>query len=629
MFGEKRGAVFVIVFLGIFLISLSFVSAIGELDGKLAGVPEAGPAVCAFHCNEDLQRCAPGCPCRYTKSDGTCGTREEANQELENQESEYGVVGPERSFDSTEAKEVYEDTLKNGNAATLYSKLLSERRDKLDWQYIACNDPYLESCRRATDNYYELCGAPGHEAEKAAGEQREKECASKVTADFTAFENAIKDAYNLGLEDYRTLQSQQQAKALAQQQNYNQQDTQESGTGTQSLNQNAKEMLTKFNNLDYSSVFASVNTITDFDGREMASEKIMQGLSKDLPYVKFDVPIQNVNAGNSVKINPSGDFPVSEVILIAGKTISDSAIVIEGTVPKLLRGEAKKLPVDDLPSPKGNPLYYISINDRDLSLGDNQQNPYTEAMFKWKVKAEKVTKQVNYDDVAAMDSSYYPLNVRYKMLHYSSNGWETLPTVLDFCDSAGYCIYITDSSVGGHYVIVEEKIYSDSAKFVVYIIIFVLLASMVGFYYLTERFKIKTRWKYLYYVVIALLAIIMAVGLLNFKSESGSSQQSQSDQQLTEQVLSSYDIFAKCLSDKGVKLYTFSGSVYCIKQNEIFYGNIQYLPSIECSDPNKVQADVCADADILGYPTWVFKDGSQKGGVLTISELSAKTGCNL
>jgi hypothetical protein len=47
----------------------------------------------------------------------------------------------------------------------------------------------------------------------------------------------------------------------------------------------------------------------------------------------------------------------------------------------------------------------------------------------------------------------------------ADNQWQTLPTVLDWCDKNGYCNYITDPSVGGYYAIVEEKISSSKYNF--------------------------------------------------------------------------------------------------------------------------------------------------------------------
>ena len=88
----KKEVILVLVFSIVFLVSILYSV---HADGELARVSEAGTAKCAFNCYEDLQRCAPGCPCYYTKSDGTCGTREKANQYLESEGSEYRVVGPE------------------------------------------------------------------------------------------------------------------------------------------------------------------------------------------------------------------------------------------------------------------------------------------------------------------------------------------------------------------------------------------------------------------------------------------------------------------------------------------------------------------------------------------------------
>jgi len=39
--------------------------------------------------------------------------------------------------------------------------------------------------------------------------------------------------------------------------------------------------------------------------------------------------------------------------------------------------------------------------------------------------------------------------------------------------------------------------------------------------------------------------------------------------------------------------------------------------------------DICKDEGIAEYPTWIFADGTRQTGVLSLAQLSTKTGCPL
>ncbi|MBI2043870.1 hypothetical protein HYT24_00715 [Candidatus Pacearchaeota archaeon] len=91
-----------------------------------------------------------------------------------------------------------------------------------------------------------------------------------------------------------------------------------------------------------------------------------------------------------------------------------------------------------------------------------------------------------------------------------------------------------------------------------------------------------------------------------------------------------YDDFAKCLTEKGVKIYTAYWCPHCKEQKEMFGTSIKYLNDTECSLPNAAgQNDVCNKAGITGYPTWELGNGTQIQGTQTFEELSRLTGCSL
>jgi len=92
-----------------------------------------------------------------------------------------------------------------------------------------------------------------------------------------------------------------------------------------------------------------------------------------------------------------------------------------------------------------------------------------------------------------------------------------------------------------------------------------------------------------------------------------------------------YDEFAMCLSQSGAKFYGASWCSHCADQKEMFGKSKKYLPYIECSldDESGNQANICEQAKITGYPTWVFKDGTRLEGVKNLEDLAKKTQCSL
>ncbi len=93
---------------------------------------------------------------------------------------------------------------------------------------------------------------------------------------------------------------------------------------------------------------------------------------------------------------------------------------------------------------------------------------------------------------------------------------------------------------------------------------------------------------------------------------------------------SKFDGFAQCLSDSGAKFYGTFWCSHCQAQKKLFGNAKKYLPYVECSTPDgSGQLDVCKEAGIEGYPTWVFADDSRLSGELPLKTLSEKTQCVL
>lgn len=91
-----------------------------------------------------------------------------------------------------------------------------------------------------------------------------------------------------------------------------------------------------------------------------------------------------------------------------------------------------------------------------------------------------------------------------------------------------------------------------------------------------------------------------------------------------------YDQFATCLKDKGALFYGAFWCPHCQDQKKMFGSSAKMLPYIECSLPDASgQTPVCKEKKIEGYPTWIFADGTQESGTLTLAQLAEKTSCAL
>jgi len=78
----------------------------------------------------------------------------------------------------------------------------------------------------------------------------------------------------------------------------------------------------------------------------------------------------------------------------------------------------------------------------------------------------------------------------------------------------------------------------------------------------------------------------------------------------------------ECIASKAT-LYMSESCIHCIKQENMFGENYQYLNKVSCKlDPKK-----CLEAGITGTPTWVLNDGTQLVGVQELDVLKRVTNC--
>jgi hypothetical protein len=92
-----------------------------------------------------------------------------------------------------------------------------------------------------------------------------------------------------------------------------------------------------------------------------------------------------------------------------------------------------------------------------------------------------------------------------------------------------------------------------------------------------------------------------------------------------------YDSFAKCIATKNAKMYGLYWCPHCIDQKREFGSSFHYVPYVECAsenDPHELTA-ACKAAGTKLFPSWQFGSDPPKEGVLSLEELSQKTGCSL
>ena len=91
-----------------------------------------------------------------------------------------------------------------------------------------------------------------------------------------------------------------------------------------------------------------------------------------------------------------------------------------------------------------------------------------------------------------------------------------------------------------------------------------------------------------------------------------------------------YDEFAKCLTEKDVKMYGAYWCSHCQAQKKLFGSSWQYVNYVECSLPGgQAQTEYCKTQGVSGYPTWEFGDKTRLEGEATFEDLAARSGCAL
>ncbi len=91
-----------------------------------------------------------------------------------------------------------------------------------------------------------------------------------------------------------------------------------------------------------------------------------------------------------------------------------------------------------------------------------------------------------------------------------------------------------------------------------------------------------------------------------------------------------YDTFAQCLTDKGIKMYGAYWCSHCKAEKDMFGDSFSKVTYVECADQgSSAIRQVCKDAGVESFPTWIFPDNSRLVGTTTLEDLAAKAGCTL
>jgi hypothetical protein len=85
-------------------------------------------------------------------------------------------------------------------------------------------------------------------------------------------------------------------------------------------------------------------------------------------------------------------------------------------------------------------------------------------------------------------------------------------------------------------------------------------------------------------------------------------------------------VLAKCMTEKGTKLYTATWCGHCQNQKEAFKEGLEYLDNVECAAMDGWSV-ACKDAGVKAVPAWVLPDGTMETGAMPLAKLASLTGC--
>jgi glutaredoxin len=131
--------------------------------------------------------------------------------------------------------------------------------------------------------------------------------------------------------------------------------------------------------------------------------------------------------------------------------------------------------------------------------------------------------------------------------------------------------------------------------------------------------KEKPKYNKFHIALIVIVVLIVMVGIPIYMANKENDDLDNNLQSLT-----------SCMLSKDVKMYGAWWCPHCNNQKTAFgkyWDVIKDKVYIECAKDDRSQTQECADAKILGYPTWRFNGQDIGGGEIDFGTLAQKIGC--
>ena len=90
-----------------------------------------------------------------------------------------------------------------------------------------------------------------------------------------------------------------------------------------------------------------------------------------------------------------------------------------------------------------------------------------------------------------------------------------------------------------------------------------------------------------------------------------------------------YSEFAKCLTEKDMKMYGAAWCGHCSEVKSRFGDAFEHIDYTECDPSFGGDPQACQDAGVEAYPAFVFSDGDLRLGAIGFDVMAQKTGCML
>lgn len=91
------------------------------------------------------------------------------------------------------------------------------------------------------------------------------------------------------------------------------------------------------------------------------------------------------------------------------------------------------------------------------------------------------------------------------------------------------------------------------------------------------------------------------------------------------EVSADYNLFAKCLTERGFTMYGAEWCRHCQNEKKAFGESFKHVSYVECPK----NTSLCIEKGISGYPTWMGPDGKKLKGEQGLEKLSKESGCIL